>query len=301
MNEPHFPFPNPHPLVVIVGPTASGKSALAMEVARRFEGEIIAADSRTVYLGMDIGTAKPTHDDRAEVEHHLLDVANLSTKFTAAEFQRQAQAAINLIVAKGKLPILVGGSGLYIDSILFNYKFGDKADIRQREKLNKLTVAELTTYCLNEAILLPLNVKNKRHLIRAIEQRGINTKCSKHIRANTVVVGILIDKEVLKQRITDRARVMFKNGVVQETLKLSKVYGWDSEAMTGNVYPVIRRLLEGELTQAEAIEHFIASDVRLAKKQMTWFRRNQNIHWFSDEVEALSFVEHFLNTTSSVV
>jgi tRNA dimethylallyltransferase len=272
-----------------------------MEVARRFNGEIICADSRTVYKGMDIGTAKPSAGDREEIHHHLLDVANPGESFTAAEFQRHARCAVDDILSRKKLPILAGGSGLYIDGILFDYQFGTKADPALREKLERMTVDELTSFCQKNGVSLPTNVKNKRHLIRAIEQNGVNTSRAKKLREKTVVVGIAIERDALKKRIAARTREMFQEGVVEETMKLAKEYGWNHESMTGNVYPIIHHMLEGGLSEDEAIEHITTADLRLAKKQMTWFRRNEHIQWFDNPRDALGCIEHFLTTVAPVV
>src|SRR5688572_21256799 len=161
------------PLIVIAGPTASGKSALAMKVAKKYNGEIICADSRTVYKGMDIGTAKPSAVDRKEVPHHLLDIVQPNQPFTAADFKEQALAAIDDISGRGKLPIMVGGTGLYIDSVIFDYRFGDPADPDKRAQLQDMTLEQLQQMCVMEGIRLPENTKNKRHLVRAVELGGV--------------------------------------------------------------------------------------------------------------------------------
>ena len=164
---------NKPPLIVITGPTASGKSALAMDIAKKYGGEIICADSRTVYKGMDIGTAKPTEQDQREVPHHLLDVVEPNQPFSAAEFKERANQAICDISARGKLPMLVGGTGLYIDAVLFDYHFGLPADPNRRSDLQAMSVEQLQHVCLEQGIHLPINVRNKRHLVRAIEIGGV--------------------------------------------------------------------------------------------------------------------------------
>lgn len=282
------------PLVVIVGPTAGGKSALGMEVARRCDGEIICADSRTVYKGMDIGTAKPTEVDRSEIPHHLLDVVEPGEPFTAADFKRLALEAITDIAARGKIPILVGGTGLYIDAVIFDYHFGEPADPNRRTELLGRTTEELVALCEELGIELPVNATNRRHLIRAIELGGL-VKQPKMLRPNTIVVGIAPEKEVLRRRIELRASEMLREGVQEEVKKLARQYGWDSEAMTGNIYRLFRGVIDGSKSLTEALEDSIRSDMALAKRQMTWFKRNPWISWSNEPRELLIKVEQFLS------
>lgn len=272
---------NDRPLIVIVGPTASGKTALAISLAQKFNGEIICADSRTVYTGMDIGTAKPTPAERALVPHWGLDLVEPGQAFSAAIFQRYAQDKIVEIRALGKLPLLVGGTGLYIDAVVFNYEFGPPANYPQRETLQKMSVDELHNYCKKSNIPLPENVRNKRYLVRSIEQKSINNKRRDTPLPNSIIVGITTRREQLQARMRQRAEHLFDDTVVDEATILGKKYGWGSEAMTGNIYPLIRQYLEGELTFDEMKTRFVTSDWRLAKRQLTWFRRNPFIHWGS--------------------
>jgi tRNA dimethylallyltransferase len=159
-------------LIAIVGETASGKSALALDLAERYNGEIIAADSRTVYRGMDIGTAKPSVADRARVPHHLIDIADPDQSISAADFQRLAYKAIADIQAREKNAFLVGGTGLYIDAVLYNFKFHGPADLAERAKLEKLSVVELRQQLQDEGTPLPTNQNNPRHLVRQLETKG---------------------------------------------------------------------------------------------------------------------------------
>src|SRR5688572_25180412 len=160
------------PLIVILGPTASGKSALALGLAKQFGGEIIAADSRTVYRGMDIGTAKPSVEEQRQVRHHLIDVVSPDGPFTVADFQRLAFDAIADIGARAKTPLLVGGSGLYIDAVIYNFSFREPSNGLGRSKLQMLSVDQLQELLEEQGIPLPENKKNPRHLIRALETAG---------------------------------------------------------------------------------------------------------------------------------
>jgi tRNA dimethylallyltransferase len=267
------------PLVVIVGPTASGKTALAIEAARRFGGEIICADSRSIYKGMDIGTAKPSPEEQALVPHWGLDLVEPNEPFSAADFKVYAEKKIEEIRARGHVPFLVGGSGLYIDAIIYDYKFGPIADSKRRAELEAMTLEELHEYCYKNNVLLPENSKNKRYVIRAIEQKSINTKRKSKPIGNSIIVGIATDREVLRDRIKMRAEQLFDDGVVEEATLLGKKYGWESEAMTGNVYPLVHMYLDGQRSLDDIKEKFTTLDWRLAKRQLTWFRRNPYIHW----------------------
>lgn len=285
------------PLVVIAGPTASGKSALALVVAKKYGGELICADSRTVYKGLDIGTAKPTPAQQKEVPHHLLDVVDPGEPFTAADFKRLALGAIDDISARGKLPIMVGGTGLYIDSVIFNYKFGTPADPVMRAKLQAMSIDELQQRCLDDGISLPTNEKNKRHLVRAIELGGM-AEPHQALRPNTLVVALTTDRDTLRSRVMLRAQQMVKDGVLREVANVGEQYEWAGEALTGNIYRILKPVVKGELSLEDGLKQFVTSDMQLAKRQVTWLRRNPNVIW-GDKEELLVAIEHFVQQNIS--
>ena len=273
------------PSIFVVGPTASGKTALAIRLAEQISGEIICADSRTVYKGMDIGTAKPTTEDQSRVPHWGIDVVSPDEKYTAAQFQQYAQQKMYEVWARGNVPIIVGGTGLYVDGLLFQYSFGALADTYERRALTSMSVEQLVKYCVKNNIQPPNNTHNKRHLIRAIEQKGINNKRKQNPLNSSIVVGLATENCMLKQRIKDRTEQLLNNGVVEEAIMLGKKYGWSHESMTGNIYPIACRFARGELTQDEFSEQSCRLDWQLAKRQKTWFYRNPFIAWGSvDEV-----------------
>ena len=267
------------PLIVIVGPTASGKTSLAIQLAKKYRGEIICADSRTVYRGMNIGTAKPSLEEQQEVSHWGLDLVDPGDSFSVLQFKDYACQKIKEIRSRGNIPFLVGGTGLYIDSVIFDFQFGVKYSKEKRANLQEMTISELQQYCVNHDVALPENSKNKRYLIRAIERAGKKSSGLEVPLSNTIVVGITTGKQLLRQRITDRAKKMFKDGVAEETIGLANNSGWCNEAMTGNVYPIIKKLIEKEIDEDQAVREFIVSDVNLVKRQLTWFRRNPFIEW----------------------
>jgi tRNA dimethylallyltransferase len=274
------------PLVVITGPTASGKSGIAIELAEQYAGEIICADSRTIYKGMDIGTAKPSKADQARVPHWGLDLIAPNEPFSAADFKTYAVQKIAEIRARGHIPFLVGGTGLYIDSIIFDYEFGPSADLEKRAKFERMDLQELHNYCIQHNIILPENDQNKRYVIRAIERKGISTKRSVAPANNCIIVGITTSSEQLRARIEKRSEQLFDDGVVQEAKTLGDTYGWESEAMTGNIYRLLHAYLNNEITESELKMKNMAVDWQLAKRQMTWLKRNSYIIWLTlDEVK----------------
>lgn len=277
------------PLIVIVGPTASGKTAFAHKLAKRLKTEIICADSRTIYKGMDVGTAKPDKICRSEVRYHLLDVVNPNDKFTVVDFKKRALDAIDLMWSKGKISIMVGGSGLYIDSVVFDYEFGARPDLKLREKLSSMSIEQLQEKCIKDNIAIPQNLKNKRHLIRAIESGGLN-KQNREQRRNTIVVGISTTKDKLKERIEQRFEEMLKLGVIEETENLARQYGWNIEPMKANIYRHLKLFLDNQATIEEVKKEVVKADLSLAKKQQTWFKRNNSIAWESvDELEKIIY------------
>lgn len=278
------------PLIVIVGPTASGKTACAIKLAEKYDGEIICADSRTIYKGMDIGTAKPTAEERERVPHWGLDLIEPGEVFTVADFKQYAAAKITEIRARGRVPFLVGGSGLYVNAVVFNFQFGGEADLTKRHMLEGLSLDELYVYCAENNITLPENKNNKRYVIRAIERDSISTKRQERPIKDTIIVGITTDNQTLRERIVLRSEQIFDDGVVDEATRLGKKYGWKNEAMTGNIYPLVYQYQRGDLSFEDMKQQFSILDWRLAKRQMTWLRRNPYIEWCTRD-ETFSYIE----------
>ena len=289
----------PRKLVVIVGETASGKSDLALKLAQEFGGEIICADSWTVRREADIGTAKPTAAAQATVPHHLLDVVGPDEDFTAAVFKRLAVQAIEDISNRGKLPIMVGGTGLYVDSVIYDYGFLPSGDRTAREELNKLTNQDLLSKITNLGITLGnVDTRNKRRLIRLIETNGAQPTKQK-LRTNTLIIGLKAERTALEKRITDRADDMLAAGLEGEVHGLAEHYGWDCEALKGVGYAQWRDYFLGTASLAETRQKIIKANLDLAKRQRTWFKRNKCIQWFSTPVklsEVVAMVTTFLDS-----
>ena len=283
-------------LVAIVGPTASGKSGLAMEIAKHFHGESICADSRTVYRGLDIGTAKPSRSDQAAMPHHLLDVIDPNETYSAAQFKVAANRLVTEIEDRGHLPILVGGSGLYLYGVLYDYSFTVRRDTnKQRTQLEKLTTEQLikSLESTNPEASVNIDRTNRRRLIRAIETAG-QVKTRSALRPETLIIGLRVDGEHLRQRIKDRVDQMVEAGFVQEAKLVADRYGWENGAMTSIGYRAFRDFIEGRASLEQAKTAFVTGDWQLARRQLTWFKRNPDIEWFENPTLAEGRVKEWL-------
>lgn len=282
------------PLIAVVGETASGKSALALEIAQICGGEIVCADAYTVYSGFDIGTAKPTKAEQTAVRHHVLDIADPAKGFSVAQFKTRADTAIADIQSRGKAPILVGGSGLYIDAVLYNYQFSSSENRYERDVLNTMSVAELVQLAQADGLDTGrIDAQNPRRIIRLLERNGEHASRS-NLRPGACVVGIQNERASLAARIEARVSEMIEAGLETEVRKLSERYGWDIEPMKAIGYREWRPYFSGEATLAQTREAIELATRQLAKKQRTWFKRNQDIHWFLSRTEAAAFAENWL-------
>ena len=289
--------PSKTDLISIVGPTCSGKSNLALRVAGLKSAEIICADSRTIYKGMDIGTAKPTKKDQTLVPHWGLNLLSPGERFSSKEFQSYAIKKIAEIKNRDSLPILVGGTGLYIDSVLYNFKYpANEGDSKLRNRLDVLDIAELQQIITKNNYIMPANNLNRRHLIRTIERKGLEGSREK-LRKDTLLIGINLPSEILRVQINNRVLRSFETGVVNETKRLVAVYGEEAVSNTaGIVYKNCIRLLNNEITEQTAIELTQISEWQYSRRQLTWFRKNKDIRWFEDDKSAYLFLQKALNT-----
>jgi tRNA dimethylallyltransferase len=289
----------PEPLlVVILGPTASGKSSLAVTLARRFTGEIVSCDSVAVYRHLEIGTAKPTREQRALVPHHLLDVAEPNEPFTAGEYSRRARAAISDIVGRDNLPIVVGGTGLYLRALLEGLFPGPQRSEELRERLR--TRSERPGYLhrllsrLDRASAAKIHANDTPKLIRAIEVcLASRARMSELWQQRDPLIGYRIlriglnpERQKLYERINQRARRMFADGLVEETKSLVARYG-DVAPLDSLGYRQARQFLRGELPLEEAIAAAQQGHRNYAKRQMTWFRREPEVTWLEGFGDAL--------------
>ncbi len=283
------------PLVVIEGETASGKSSLAVYLAQKFNGEIICADSRTVYKGMNIGTAKPSAQERAAVPHHMLDISTPDMPITVADFKRVALLSIEDIHSRGKLPFLVGGTGLYIDSIIYDYSFADEsANAQLRQELSNLSVDELQARVLAAGLELPENERNSRHLIRQIETGG-NKGTKKQLRQNTLVMCMDLPRKDLAARVEKRVDQMLDSGLEHEARSLFGQYGMGGILSQTIGYQEFIPMLSNDQNIAQVRLAIIRASLHYAKRQRTWFRRQLSISRICKTEQAVDLLTTWLN------
>jgi tRNA dimethylallyltransferase len=281
-------------LLVIVGETASGKSDLALKIAKTYKCEIISADSWTVYQGFDIGTGKPAITQQKAVKHHLIDVRQPTDGFNAPMFKTLAEEAIKDIQKRGRLPILVGGTGLYIDSVLYNYGFLDISTPEERQKLDAMELSGLIELANSQNInLTDIDSRNKRRVIRAIEAGG-QKPTKGQPKPNTLIVGLKLDNEDLRKKVEQRTDKMLAAGLEREVQQLAGKYGWEIEPMKGIGYREWKAYFEGNQSLEETRQRIISSTMKLAKRQRTWFKRNPGIQWFSSAEKAEAFLSERL-------
>jgi tRNA dimethylallyltransferase len=229
------------------------------------------------------------------VPHHGLDVADAAEGFTAAQFKALAEQAIPDILVRGKLPIMVGGSGLYVDSVLFDYRFNALPNFGERDVLNTMSLAELLALARERGLdISGVDTANPRRVIRLIETNGARPKRS-GLRSNTCVIGLKLERDQLATRVQKRVATMLKQGLENEAKLLSQRYGWDCEAMKAIGYREWQSYFAGTASLQETTAQIVTATMQLAKKQRTWFRRNNSIQWVSDPKEAVDIVTTFLN------
>lgn len=286
-------------LVVIVGPTASGKTALSIELASRHNGEIVSADSMQIYKGMDIGTAKPTTKEMRGIPHHLISVLESSESFSVAQYQERATASIQDILRRGKLPFLVGGTGLYISSVVDNTDFGEivnnqelRAELEEqaRQKGGEALLKELEQ--CDPVLAMALHPNNLGRIIRALEVYRLTGKPLSEFQAasrlqpapyNLCMIGLTFrSREFLYQRIDSRVDAMLQNGLLQEVEALMKT-GLSATAVQAIGYKELYGYFKGEQTLSQAVDNLKRQTRRYAKRQLTWFRRDERIHWLYNE------------------
>lgn len=288
-------------LIVLLGPTVSGKSALAVELAKKFGGEIISADSRQVYRGLDIGTGKITKREMRGIPHHLLDIADPKRQFSVAEYKQRADAVIRDIHKRGKIPFLVGGTGLYIDAVARGFAFpAVPPNSKLRKLLEKKEIPELLKMLgrLDSGRSKTVDRLNPRRIIRAIEiARAIGKvpPLGEKVRCRVLWIGITLPPATLKQKIRHRLHRRMKAGMTAEARRLRKKLAWKRFYELGLEYRYLADYLRKQISREEMLQQLEKAIVHYAKRQLTWFKRRGDTHWIKTRREAEQLVASFKN------
>ena len=283
-------------VIVIVGPTASGKTSLSIELAKKINGEIVSCDSMQIYKDMNIGSAKPTPDEMQGIKHYMIDIVTPDERFSVAEYKKQAEMAINEILGKGKTPIVIGGTGLYANSLIYGIEYNEiKFDEEYREELENIAISrqgleELynKAKAIDHVAMEKISPNDKKRILRVLEIYHSTGKTKTELeiesRKNEVkydyrVFAIDIKRDILYERINKRVDIMIDNGLIDEVKGLLNKYDKFPTAMQGLGYKEVVEYLNGLTTKEEMIEKIKQETRRYAKRQLTWFRKNKQIIW----------------------
>lgn len=300
-------------IVVICGPTASGKTALSIQLAKKIDGEIVSADSMQIYEDMDIGTAKPTIEEMDGVKHYLIGNVSPTVRYSVANFKKDALTAIEEILSKDKTPIIVGGTGLYVDALVNGIDYDDtEIDIEYRNQLEEIAEKEGLEKLYNEALKIDsvamekISKNDKKRIFRVLEiyHSTGKTKTEQEIESRKkenpydyFVFAIDMPREKLYERINKRVDIMLQNGLVDEVKNLINKYDELPTAIQGLGYKEVVLYLNDEITYDEMIEKIKMETRRYAKRQLTWFRRNKQITW----IDGLGNIQNNLNIILEVI
>ena len=288
-------------VIVICGPTASGKTALSIELAKQINGEIVSADSMQIYKDMDIGTAKPTKEEMQGIRHYLIDFVSPDERYSVADYKQDAKKAIKEILNKGKVPIIVGGTGLYVDSLIYEIEYPNiEFDEKYREKLEKEVEEKGLEELYEKAkevdieAIKKISKNDKKRILRILEiyhATGKNKteqeikKKKKEVEFDYKVYALNWDREKLYERINKRVDIMIEQGLIEEVKNVYEKYNEFPTAMQGLGYKEVVEYLENKTTKEEMVEKIKQETRRYAKRQMTWFRKNKQTIWLNAEEE----------------
>ncbi len=282
-------------VIVICGPTASGKTTLGIKVANKINGEIVSADSMQIYKEMNIGTAKPTKEEQQLCKHYLIDFVMPNERYSVADFKKHATSAIETIIKNKKVPIIVGGTGLYINSLVYNIDFNSEGetDLKYRKELEKKDISELYEMAKNidETATDKISPNDKKRIMRIIElyhstgktKTELEKESMKENKYNYKIFVLNWDREKLYERINLRVDLMIQNGLIEEVQNLLKKYNEFPTSFQGLGYKEVKEYLDGKLTKEEMIEKIKQESRRYAKRQITWFKRYKNAIWLDGE------------------
>ena len=286
-------------VIVIAGPTASGKSALAVKLAKKINGEIVSADSMQIYKDMDIGTAKISHDEMQGIKHYMIDIVKPNNRYSVSSYKKDAEKCIEEIINKGKTPIVCGGTGLYIDSLIYGIEFPEeKIDDEYRNKLNEIAEKQGLEILYNKALDIDpeatkkISKNDKKRIIRILEiyHKTGKTKTEQDLESrkngvkyNYKVFAINMEREILYERINKRVDAMLKNGLIHEVKKMVENYKDFPTAMQGLGYKEVLEYLNGNIDKDTMIDKLKMETRRYAKRQITWFKKNKQICWLDGQ------------------
>ena len=295
-------------VIVICGPTASGKTALSIELAKRIDGEVVSADSMQIYKDMNIGSAKVTPEEMDGIKHYLIDFVSPDERYSVANYKQDAKKAIEEIIAKGKTPIVVGGTGLYVDSLIYEIEYNDiEIDEEYRRKLETIKEKEGLDILYKKALEIDpkamekISSNDSKRIMRVLEiyHSTGKTKTQQEFESRTKeipydyrVFAINMDREKLYDRINKRVDIMLEKGLVNEVKNLLKKYNDFPTAMQGLGYKEVKDYLEGNLSYEEMINKIKQESRHYAKRQLTWFRKNENTIW----IDGLNDTNDNINT-----
>ena len=291
-------------VIVICGPTASGKTALSIELAKKINGEIISCDSMQIYKDMNIGTAKVTEEEMQGIKHYMIDFVSPDERYSVADYKNDAEKIIEIIINKGKTPIIVGGTGLYVDSLIYNIEYPKiNLDEDYRQKLEKEVEEKGLKYLydvakkIDEQAVQKISINDKKRIMRVLEIYHATGKTKteqevesrkKEVKYDYKIFAINMDREKLYQRINLRVDKMIENGLIEEVENLQKQYNHFPTAMQGLGYKEVVEYLQNEITKDEMIEKIKQETRRYAKRQLTWFRKNKQTIW----IDGLKNIEY---------
>ena len=290
-------------LIAVMGTNASGKSGLGIELAARYGGEVVSADSRQVFRGLDLGSGKITPEEAKGVPHHLIDVCEPGEFFSMADFQRLAYAAIDDILTRGKIPFLVGGTGLYVDAVIDGYELSEiEPDLELRAHLETFETPVLYAMLKEKLPDTQIDPKNRNRVMRALERLAADDyhPGRRSPRYQVLKLGVTWPREILKQRIDERLEKRLNQGMIDEVKGLMDA-GVSTEFLTklGLEYRYITEYLLGKWTYDQMLDELARAIKRFAKRQMTWFRKEENLHWLdmsADPIgQATALIDCFLS------
>lgn len=296
-------------VIVICGPTASGKTALSIELAKKINGEIISADSMQIYKDMNIGAAKPTKEEMQGIKHYLLDFVSPEIRYSVADFKEQAEEAIKEIIKKGKTPIVVGGTGLYINSLIYGIEYAKtEFDDEYRKELEKIYLEKGLEYLYNEATRIDpeamqtISKNDKKRIMRVLEIYNETGKTKteqdkesrKEVKYDYYVFALNMEREILYERINKRVDIMLEQGLVEEVKFMLKKYKEFPTAMQGLGYKEVKYYLDSMITYKEMVEKIKMETRRYAKRQITWFKKNKQTIWLDALAEIKSNMDLIL-------